>query len=181
MKRQWKICGIVIAFKWSPTDIEYFKILTSFRHEHLAARGKNIRRDLNAQVESSENHVTRINKHGRAALFFFALLGLATGAGIGSRVPGVEKAIAIPVGAVLGLIGFAVVGLFIYCIFKCRFEKRRDDWQNFQHSDLGDIALVDEINGKKSGLSEICNKLNDLEEGNMQSGRRVLAQDIEAY
>jgi hypothetical protein len=119
-----------------------------------------------------------MNKYGKAALFFFALLGLATGAGIGSRVPGVEKAIAIPVGAVLGLIGSAVVGLFIYCIFKCRFEKQRDDWQNFQ---LGDIALVDEINGKKSGLSEICNKLNDLEEGNMQSGRRVLAQDIEAY
>ncbi|CAB3989679.1 Hypothetical predicted protein [Paramuricea clavata] len=105
--------------------------------------------DLNAQVESSENHVTRNNRYGKAALFFFVLLGLATGAGIGSKVPGVEKAIAILVGAVIGLIGFAVVGLFIYCIFKCRFEKQRDDRQNFQPSNLGDIALVDEMNGEK--------------------------------
>ncbi len=122
-----------------------------------------------------------MRKYGKPAAFFFAILGAAIGAAIGYKVPGVGKVVATVVGAIVGFVGFAAVGLFLYFIYKCRYNHQRDEWEQNQRSHQPDIDLIDEIERKKSGLNDIRSQLNDLEEGNMVHGRPILVQQTTEY
>ena len=54
-------------------------------------------------------------------------------------------------------------------------------WKKIESSNQSSVELVDLIKEKKSCLSEIRNLLNDIEDGNIASGRDALLEKMSEY
>ena len=152
-----------------------------FRHKKLAAEGSNIRRNLNTQVESSENRVEKLRKRGRPAAIAFPVLCALIGGIIGAKTPGLGQVPAIVVGVILGFIVAGLLSLVLYFGFKWKFVKRRAMWKQILSSNEEGVKQVAVIENKRSCLNEIRNQLNDIAEGNLDRGLKALLDEMSTY
>jgi hypothetical protein len=120
-------------------------------------------------------------KYGRPAAVAFAILGALIGGDVGAKVPGLGQVALIVVGRLLGLIIFGLIGFVVDFILELIFRRRRNMWKKIESSNQSSVELVDLIKEKKSCLSEIRNLLNDIEDGNIASGRDALLEKMSEY
>ena len=152
-----------------------------FRHKRLAAKGNNIKRDVETQVQSSENRVDKMKKYGRPAALGLALLGAVIGGAIGAKAPGLGQVPAIAVGAVVGFIALAIVACVLYLVVMWKFKQQRNMWKRTKNSNQESLELVGLINKKESDLREIRNELQGIEEANMRNNISALNNQMNEY
>lgn len=132
-------------------------------------------------MESSENRVEKLKKHGRPAAIAFPVLCALIGGIIGAKVPGLGQAPAIAVGVVLGFIVGALLSLVLYCGYKRKFENQRRRWNDVESSNQYSIAQGAGIPDQRSKLHDILQDMNGIEEGNLHSGVKNLKVKINNY
>ena len=147
----------------------------------MSASAKNAARDLQTQVESSENGAKRMKKYGFTAAVGFTVLGGVIGLAFGMKYPGLGQAIAVVVAVVVGIVVFGLFAFTLYLFMKTKAERKAKMWRTTKSQNEQGIEMVKVIEKKRRVVNEIHGNLKDLQPDNYDTGKKAILESFTDY
>ena len=177
----WYICTFILSIQPPTISFHFSSFFARFRHEEIAAKAKSSSRNLKEQVQSSENAVVKMRKHGRPAALGFTVLGVIIGLAIGLKAPGLGQVIAVVAGVIIGGFCFGCFALATYLFMCSRARRKEKMWKKAKDDNEVGLGLAKVVEPKRTQLGEIYNVLDDLQEGNYDMTITSIVSEMDEY